>query len=394
MTSERPRYQEVVEFSDPASAPANPAAVRAASASTPGRLESQPPVSETPARTRTVKGVAAPVGALSFYQALRRIESAYPERPRIGEASTPSEEPLRLGQDPSLAAHSTSLAAMTWVDDAGLVRIRVNFFGAFGANGPLPLHLTEFARQRLTNQRDSTLVAFVDIFHQRLLSLFYRAWANAQPTVSLDRPDADRFARYLSALSAQAEAQPQRRRLDAFALHMAGHFACVARHPEGLRKLLGEYLQVPVAIEQFVGEWLSIPEPYRWKLGGQPVQGVTLGKLGESSRIGGEVWEHQTKFRIALGPLSREDYDSLLPGSPRLSELRELVQRYVGKDMAWDIQLVLRRADMQATVLGIGGTLGRTSHIGPQDELSRKTWQDLVFDPSHIREGDRDRHPT
>ena len=38
-----------------------------------------------------------------FYQTLRRIECLYATKPRWGEALLPSEEPVRLGQDPDLS---------------------------------------------------------------------------------------------------------------------------------------------------------------------------------------------------------------------------------------------------------------------------------------------------
>ncbi|UCE31921.1 MAG: type VI secretion system baseplate subunit TssG, partial [Burkholderiales bacterium] len=40
--------------------------------------------------------------AFDFFQALRRIEAAHPELPRLGEAQRPRDEPVRMGQEPSL----------------------------------------------------------------------------------------------------------------------------------------------------------------------------------------------------------------------------------------------------------------------------------------------------
>ena len=67
-------------------------------------------------------------------------------------------------------------------------RLQVRLFGLFGPNGPLPLHLTEYARERLRLAGDPTFARFCDIFHHRFLALFYRAWAQAQPHVNRDRP--------------------------------------------------------------------------------------------------------------------------------------------------------------------------------------------------------------
>ena len=80
-------------------------------------------------------------------------------------------------------------------------RLEQRFFGLLGPNGPLPLHLTEYARDRLRHHGDRTLVRFLDLFHHRLALLFYRAWAEARPTVQHDRPDEDRFATYVGSLA-------------------------------------------------------------------------------------------------------------------------------------------------------------------------------------------------
>ncbi|MGV8763016.1 type VI secretion system baseplate subunit TssG, partial [Pseudomonas aeruginosa] len=66
------------------------------------------------------------------------------------------------------------------------------FFGLTGPNGPLPLHLTEYARERQRNVNDATFKRFMDVFHHRLLTLFYRAWAEARrPVVVVDPVVAD-----------------------------------------------------------------------------------------------------------------------------------------------------------------------------------------------------------
>src|SRR3546814_12882892 len=65
-------------------------------------------------------------------------------------------------------------------------------FGLFGPNAPLPLHLTEYAMDRQTNARASTFTASANIFHHRMTSLFYRAWADSQPTMPLARTPQDR----------------------------------------------------------------------------------------------------------------------------------------------------------------------------------------------------------
>ena len=165
-----------------------------------------------------------------FYLTLRRLEIIHRDRPRLGEGVRVSEEPVRLGQKPTLAFEASTILATDPRKDGLPPRLEVGFFGVFGPNGPLPLHLTEYAHQRMHHSHDGTLVQFLNIFHHRMLTLFYRAWANSQPTVSRDRPDSDRFARFvrLCARSHRAE-----RKADDGAHHHVGarEQRLAQRHP-------------------------------------------------------------------------------------------------------------------------------------------------------------------
>ena len=48
-------------------------------------------------------------GRWTLYAALRAVESARPDLPRLGEARRPAEEWVRLGQDPSLEFATSEL---------------------------------------------------------------------------------------------------------------------------------------------------------------------------------------------------------------------------------------------------------------------------------------------
>ena len=124
-----------------------------------------------------------------FYQTLRRLECLYDDKPRWGRALRPVDEPVRLGQDPDLSFAPAPLASFEAGEDGGRRGCRCGCSACSGPNGPLPLHLTEYARERLRHAGDPTLSRFLDMFHHRFLALFYRAWAQAQPHVNRDRPE-------------------------------------------------------------------------------------------------------------------------------------------------------------------------------------------------------------
>ncbi|MEM1156612.1 MAG: type VI secretion system baseplate subunit TssG, partial [Pseudomonadota bacterium] len=114
------------------------------------------------------------------FLALRIIEAHYSSAPRLGESRRPREDRIRLGQEVSLAFPANTLTRFEPATDSTPGKLDNSFFGFFGPQGPLPLHLTEFARDRLRNHRDPTFISFADMLTHRMMSLLYRAWVAAE----------------------------------------------------------------------------------------------------------------------------------------------------------------------------------------------------------------------
>jgi type VI secretion system protein ImpH len=302
-----------------------------------------------------------------FFHALRLIDCAHPERPRLGTSPSARDDAVRLAQDAELIFHPSALSGYTPGVDGKPGRLAVNFLGLLGPNGPLPTHLTAYVRERERHANDKTLARFLDVFHHRMLSLFYRAWAAAQPVVSADRADGDRFAAYVGSLFGLGT--PGLRERDTVAdhakLHFAGVLAAPTRHPGGLRLILEQFFGVPVAIEPWRGHWLTLPADQRTRLGGA--------RLGVSSVVGTQVWDCQHKFRIVIGPLSYEDFQRFLPGGASLRKLVDWVRNYLRDPLDWDITLHLRRDEVPALRLG-GHAPASSAGAGCCARLGWTTW--------------------
>jgi type VI secretion system protein ImpH len=277
-----------------------------------------------------------------------------------------------VGQDPSLGFEPTPVSGFSWPEATSPGRLVVTFLGLWGPNGPLPLHLTEYARDRWKHAGDRTLVSFLDVFHHRMLLLFHRAWAKTQPTAGLDRFEADEFAKYLGSLFGVGfEGTRGRDGLpDRAKLHYAGRFASPARNAEGLRDVVSDYFCLPATIEEFVGDWLTLPPESRWQLG---APGAST--FGSTAVLGARVWSRCDRFRIVLGPLSQSDFNRMRPGSEGMAALLSLVRLYTHDEWGWDIRLTLDSVAASPMCLARGGRLGWTSRIG------RGSTEDLVFDP-------------
>ena len=313
-----------------------------------------------------------------FFQALRRIECLFQKMPRIGQALRPADEPVRLGQEPALSFAPSTITSFKVKEGATLPRMEVRFFGMLGPNGPLPLHLTEFVRGRSIHAGDQTLVRFLDIFHHRFMALFYRAWAQAQPTVSLDRPHEDRFSFYAGSLFGLGETSLREQdAVNDFAkLHFSGLLARHVRNRDGLAALLTGYFRLPVEIEEFTGHWMQLQETDRTRLGKDGAL------LGNGAVLGSRVWDCQHKFRICLGPLDLTQYESFLPGGSALAKLVAWVRQYLCFELEWDVRLVLKREQVPKTRLGKFGCLGWTTWLGECRRLSDVS--DLTLDAERL----------
>jgi type VI secretion system protein ImpH len=313
-----------------------------------------------------------------FYQTLRRLECFYADKPRWGEAHRPIDEPVRLGQDPDLAFAPAPLAWFGTEPGAATPRLQVRLFGLFGPNGPLPTHLTEYARDRMRNSGDRTLSRFLDLFHHRFVALFYRAWAQAQPHVSRDRPEADPFGGYCGALVGLRPAAARNRDAvpDVAKLFHVGVLVRHVRNAEGLQSILQHFFRVPVRIEQFVAHWMVLGRGERTALSREGAM------LGRGAVIGGRVWDAQHRFRVRIGSLSLEEYESFLPGGSHLRKLVDWITFYLSYELDWDVRLILKQEQVPPLVLDGKRRLGWTTWLG-----ARRTGRDagdLCLHPESI----------
>jgi type VI secretion system protein ImpH len=311
-----------------------------------------------------------------FFQVMRRLEAASPGLPRLGEARRPSAEPVRLAQEAELGF---AVANVTRVDltGAGIPRVFVRFLGLFGPQGPLPLHLTEFARDRERNHGDATFARFADVFHHRLLLMFYRAWRQAQPAATHDRPGEDRYRAYVGALLGHGSPswyQPDRELAPA-KRHVAGHLGRSVRHPEGLAAILERYFEVPVQVRTFSPRWMTLPSSQRSSLGGIGGPGTSSGGgagfrgndsaiLGRSAVIGSRVLDAQHHFDIHVGPLDLPHYQRFLPDGEWIGRMLEWVREYCGDEFGVRLVPRLEAKAVPTAQLGRSGRLGWNTWIG------------------------------
>ena len=217
------------------------------------------------------------------------------EKPRWGQARRPVDEPVRLGQDSGLVVCARS-AGLLRTPAGKIPRLQVRLFGLFGPNGALPIHLTEYARERLQHAGDPTFCRFLDIsiIGSSRSSTRLGSSAAARQSGSPEGGPLHDLRRGLRRNGASAfrdrDALP-----DLAKLFHVGALIRQVRNGEGLAHILQHFFRVPVHIEEFVGHWLSLSTGQRTFLSSEGAP------LGAGAVLGGRVWTVSTSSGFASG---------------------------------------------------------------------------------------------
>jgi len=282
-----------------------------------------------------------------FFQAVRLLERLGTGKP-VGRFDNPEEEAARFLTNSALGFPPSENHSLDW-PEGGQPRLTVNIMGLTGQLGVLPVPYTEWINERL-RARDQTLRAFFDIFHHRLLALFYQAWEKYRFPVAYERDRNDRFTRYLLAFVGLGT-EGLRHRLSVPDEGVAFYTALLAlqtRSAGALRQVLHDYFGVPVEIEQFVGTWRPIPESDQTRTGDEREYSEQL-SLGAIA--GDEVWDQQSTARIVLGPLTLSQYLDFLPNGSAYRPLCDLTEFFSRREIDFELQLILRRGETPGMVL-------------------------------------------
>ncbi len=299
-----------------------------------------------------------------FFQAVRLLESqarhdgsAQP----VGDAGPPRREVVNFRAQVSLGFPAGSISALQPSAPAGdggsaPAEMTVPFLGLVGPSGVLPDHYTQLVIDRChVKNKDYTLRDYLDLFHHRLISLFYRAWekyrfpfAYERRRLAGDPERIDDFSFALSALVGLGTSGLQGRLAfdDDAIVYYGGHFAHYPRSAIALEEILNDYFEIPVELEQFRGQWLYLSDDELSWLS-TPKHPAGLNQcLGVSAIAGNRVWDVQSMFRLRLGPLDYRQFLEFMPIGRRLLEICQMVRLYVGQEFDFDVQVLLKARDV------------------------------------------------
>jgi len=330
----------------------------------------------------------------NFFQAVRILERIATERCElepgyrrlpIGEDHPPNREIVRFRAAPSHSFPPGDIASINprvegKLDDADSppAEMVVGFMGMTGPAGVLPQHYTQLVIDRI-RQKDVALRDWLDLFNHRTISLFYRVWEKYRFPFSYERTalaegaGADLFTRGVYCLVGWGTGALRNRLAfgDESFLYYAGHFAHYPRTAVSLQRMVADYFEVPLEVQQFVGQWLYLSEEDQTCMPSDEHPEGKNNQLGLTAVVGERVWGVESKFRLRLGPLDYRQFRRFSPLGDRLVPLCQLVRSYVGPELDFDIQVVLRAEEVPPCRPG-PRTDSDPSHLGWNTWLSSR----------------------
>lgn len=302
-----------------------------------------------------------------FLQAVRLLERSamlgdngkydFNKQP-VAQFTPPNTEAIRFHSTQTLHFSSSQISKITESKSSKNNKkwdMSVNFMGLTGAQGVLPFHYSEMILKRL-KMKDQSLSHFFDLFNHRTISLFYQASNKYKLPIEYERKklnppttkQRDNHSQILLSLIGLGTKNLNDRLYirDESLFYYSGLLSQQVKTTSGLKQILRSYFNIPVEINEFVGQWQELIEDVRTRLPGRENPAGQNNCLGRSVMLGRKGWFAQGKINIILGPLSKDQLKIFSPGTKALKSLNEIVQLYAGMEYSYDFIIKVKRSDI------------------------------------------------
>lgn len=301
-----------------------------------------------------IKRLCSEAHDFSFFRAVMLLEEYY--RAKHGVVQPITTGRIRFTPDGSITFPPNDIADITEKD--GVVSFTLSFMGLVGVMSPLPVYFSEY----LSTHPDTAppLYDFLTIFNHRLYSLFFRAWKKYHFLFNFSVDGSDSFTRKVGMLAGvDTTMNPKKMRLLAY----CGILSSSTRSGAGLSTLLSDYFNgIPVRIDEFAPRWAPLRNV-------KPLGTDTA--LGRATILGTTYFDRSGKFRVVVGPLSREVYETFLPDTENIADMKEAVDLYLSDPLEYEIEVQLQSIELIPVILGADETrLGETSALGRSEEMT------------------------
>lgn len=285
----------------------------------------------------------------SFFQAVSLLEEKF-----LSESITDAFKSgkIRFVPDKSISFPPNDISSISLENET--FTFKLAFMGLVGAVSPLPLYFSEYL-SRFPEKADP-LYDFLSIFNHRIYCLFYQAWKKYHFMQWFKKSSLDSFTSKIASLAGFDITNPSFSENSIKLLAYCSLFAGSSRSASGLASIISDYFgAIPVRIIEFLPRWSKI----------RNVKPVTKIQLGKNSVLGTRFYDVSGKFRVIIGPLKRNLYETFFPESENIKIMKEIIKTYLFEPLRYEIEVQLQSVDLTPVVLGTDNArIGRTSALG------------------------------
>lgn len=286
-----------------------------------------------------------------FFQATYLLER-FSGKGDLGEAPCAQAEPVQFQASAQLGFSNAAIESVT--PKAASFAMTVVGFGVLGAEGVMPLHYSEWVAAQ-ARQGPSALMAFIDLFHQRCLTLLYRSWKKYRHPSRIVKSRGEAGGVVTSGIAqdmlsslvglplecAVGNEDTERQVL----LQYAGLMARGQLGGQSLSRMLSDYFGLALIIHEFEGGWEPIAPAYRTRLPSQHdiCQNKSKGQacLGMNTVLGERAWQVTSKIRVEVMCASAEIFADFSPGGRACQHLTLLLRHALGVGVTVDLELTV-----------------------------------------------------
>lgn len=304
---------------------------------------------------------------MNFIRFCELLELTAPDRPSLGTTDSPAAELVRFRSRAQLGFPGREIDAVRSDRDSPLAAPSVvtAFLGLYGVDARMPAYFVDEVAQN----RDGAepLSAFLDLFHHRIITQFYRVARKYRYPAGFRRDGADPVSRYLLSFAgfgfstskratfsiaglsedvdnAQQSHPSARHRLANVAdkrrlLSMLGLAMQKTRTAEGLAGVLRHAVpDASIVVDEFHPVWREVID-------------LEPAALGEQCLLGRGFYDRANVVRVVITPASRETVLSLVPGRSGHREIMALLGFYLGYESEADLEMHVRADLMPSPML-------------------------------------------
>jgi len=323
-----------------------------------------------------------------FYQAVDLVESFYPNRQQLSNTllSKASDEPLEPAKEtvrfivkPDFSFQTSQIKDLYQKDDEPAV-MQVPFLGLIGPSGVLPdwyhqlAYRLDFAHTAAGHDYPSAMTAFFNLFHHRLITLFYLGWKKHQLCKQYLPDGSDEYSKFFLFLSGFSPKALKDQNIPFNPLiFLSGLISGHSSSANTLKTVLSYITRIKVHIEQFIPRFFTI------HLDDQTKIGHSYNTLGHSAFCGSQAWENQTKFRVMFKPDNFHTLKKLLPLNKNglLQLIFSMIRLLVEPSYEFDIQIDILIEKLPICYLGTPKSVELSNEKETQSYLG---WNSVLGD--------------